>query len=986
MIAYTGRGERVGRSPDCPSDDALAALAGRTLPDSEAEALGAHLDSCESCRATMVALVRGGAVARSPTSDSAPAGTRLGRYELRRWIGRGGMGDVYEAFDGELARPVALKLLRPGSRTGSAERDARLRREAQALARMVHPNVVTIFDVGELDGRMFLAMEYVPGGTLRTWMESERRSWREVIEMFAGAARGLAAVHARGLVHRDFKPENVLVGERGEAKVTDFGLVTALEEATAPSDAAGAIAVDSLTKTGALLGTPAYMAPEQLTSGTSDARSDQFSFCVSLYEALYGARPFEGKTIAELRAALAAPARLSAVRPGAPRWLYRVVMRGLAIDPAERFSSVDALAAAMSPARRQQRQRIATVVAAIVATGGAVAVVARPSAESSCAAAGAEIDSVWSPVNRVALESAFGSTHVPYAADAAMAVSGVIDRYATQWRASYTRVCEATRVHRTQSAPVMDLRTACLAARERELTTLLDVLATPSPRIVEHALDLAAQLAPLEQCDDVAALSGAPPPADPLARSLLAAARANASRARDEMAAGMFAEARPIVASLARVARELHDPPFAHEVELLRGELETDEGHGSAAAETFRAAITGADRDHDDADRAWAWDRLADVLVTSGKLAELDPIEQFAQAAIDRAGNDAALAQAWDLTRARIAQSRGDADEAVRRYESAISRARMRDDRRALGDLLQRRVEATIDRVDPNRSLELANQALATTLEAYGSRHPQFADRERLVAELLSLLGRRPEAMAKAMDAFEIDLAAYGPSHYKTAEAESVVGKLELFAGNLDEARRHALHVVELATAAGHGEDDIAADALRVLGLIEQKANRLDLAVEYQQRSLDLIVAQRPHSQDVVYGYLALGLFTVAVHQKARAEAALRAGIALGEQNAPHNPQLGLLYLELGDLRLAAGAAGLNEAEQLLEHANALLDEKVVDPVNVALARLALAHVKAKRGRWAEARALVLAAKPSLPASDPDLRGLLDETARHAAR
>jgi len=271
---------------------------------------------------------------------------RVGRYELLRCVGRGGMGIVYAARDVELGREVAIKLLRP-ELSGAVE-DRRLTAEAQALARLSHPNVIAVFDVGTFEGQRFIAMEYVPGQDLRRWLDAPR-TLADVLRVFTAAGRGLHAAHAVGLVHRDFKPDNVLVGDDGRPRVLDFGLARPPDDPGAPAlPPALPPAADPrstvLTVDGQLVGTPAYMAPEQHLGEPADARSDQFSFGVSLYHAVYGVRPFAGDD----PRALALSIVRGRVRPATPRypvpeWLERVLERTLAVDPAQRFASMETL-------------------------------------------------------------------------------------------------------------------------------------------------------------------------------------------------------------------------------------------------------------------------------------------------------------------------------------------------------------------------------------------------------------------------------------------------------------------------------------------------------------------------------------------------------------------------------------------------------------------------------------------------------------------
>ena len=301
--------------------------------------------------------------------------TRLGRFMLLRLLGQGGMGVVYTAWDELLDRRVAIKLVRTEHGGGVAQ--ARMLHEAKGLARLSHPNVVQIYEVSASAGRLFIAMEYIPGETLRVWTADRRAvgaDRRELLDMYLQAGRGLAAAHAQGLVHRDFKPDNVLVGVDGRARVVDFGLVTS-GEVEAPGGDDGEVRgrpIDErITVGGMVLGTPAYMSPEQHAGRAADARSDQFSFCVALYEALCGVRPFAGETLGELMGAVSAGAPRSLPAEHAlPEWLGALLRRGLAARPEDRFASMDALLDRLAddPERaRRRRRRAAALVIGVAA-------------------------------------------------------------------------------------------------------------------------------------------------------------------------------------------------------------------------------------------------------------------------------------------------------------------------------------------------------------------------------------------------------------------------------------------------------------------------------------------------------------------------------------------------------------------------------------------------------------------------------------------
>lgn len=288
--------------------------------------------------------------------------TRIGRFVLDERLGAGAMGTVYRAHDAVLDRPVAIKVLRGGR---SEQASKRLLREARGLARLTHPNVVTVYEVGEVDGQPWIAMEFVPGATLGEWQAG--RDSPTCVEAYLDAARGLAAVHGAGLVHRDFKPANVLVGEDGRVRVADFGLVRRDDATHTPTPRTTSASDADLTASGSVLGTPAYMAPEQLEGAVADFRSDQFSFCVALYEAVSGRRPYAGTTAQDLLADIRVGPPTTSHLPG---WLGRALSRGLAVDPAARWADMDALIDALSPRRRSRVWLGVGLVASLLTAAG----------------------------------------------------------------------------------------------------------------------------------------------------------------------------------------------------------------------------------------------------------------------------------------------------------------------------------------------------------------------------------------------------------------------------------------------------------------------------------------------------------------------------------------------------------------------------------------------------------------------------------------
>ncbi len=425
---------------------------------------------------------------------------RVDRYVIKRRLGAGGMGVVYVAHDPDLGRDLAIKMLRRGT---SAER---LRREAQALARLSHPNVVTVHDVGEHEGQVFVAMELVDGLNLREWLATPRAT-RDVLRVLCQAARGIIAAHAAELIHRDLKPDNIFVARGGDALVGDFGL--ARDAGDAPLVGHGAATPElELTATGTMLGTPAYMAPEQ-ARGQANERSDQFSFCVTAFEALFGARPFQGTTVemvleAARRGEITEPPRT----PGIPGTVVRALRRGLHADPDARFGSMTELLGELEPPRR----RWPFVVAGVGGLGATIAVTTllmrsapAPDPDEQCAPMATLIDAVWNPAKHAALASALHARATP---ELVVEVGRRLDRYADSWTTVRRGACAAEVSQRIAPA-LAAARVGCLETRKTLFDATVTSLAEPTAGDGFNAWKRIGRLPSPMMCesDDVAVLS-----------------------------------------------------------------------------------------------------------------------------------------------------------------------------------------------------------------------------------------------------------------------------------------------------------------------------------------------------------------------------------------------------------------------------------------------------------------------------------------------
>ena len=473
----------------------------------EAETVGADetVATLTSARhrpdATLPTVTDGNANRRRATTFA--RGTCISRYVLLDRLGSGGMGVVFEAYDPDLDRRVAIKLLRVRDRARIKRARARLLREAQALAQLSHPNVVSVHDVGTFEGKVFIAMELVVGRTLGDWLKEHEPSQREIVDVFVAAGRGLAAAHSAGLIHRDIKPANVMVGAEGLVKVLDFGIARATDVADTDGDAeSSSDDVDTLdtnehrlhtplTEAGAVVGTPRYMAPEQHRGAGANEHSDQFAFCVTLYEALYGARPFEGETAEELRrntteGKIQDPPATARV----PSRLRRLLLRGLSADPGDRYPSMADLLVDLrkDPAASRRRAAAGIGVAALAALAIFNVANSASSSDQVCQISADTAARLWTGADADTVLEAFRATGRSHADMTATKVGERLASYSSEWKEMRTEACRATRVTGEQSERMLDLRMSCLDRRLTELEALTALFSDEAdPDVVDNA-------------------------------------------------------------------------------------------------------------------------------------------------------------------------------------------------------------------------------------------------------------------------------------------------------------------------------------------------------------------------------------------------------------------------------------------------------------------------------------------------------------------
>jgi tetratricopeptide (TPR) repeat protein/predicted Ser/Thr protein kinase len=658
-----------------------------------------------------------------------PRGTTIGRYVVLDPLGAGSMGVVLSAIDPALDRKVALKLVKA---TGEPEDRQRLLREGQAMARLAHPNVVTVYEVGEYDNRVFLAMEYIRGGTLTTWLAAAKRTWREIVDAFVAAGRGLAAAHRAGIVHRDFKPANVLVGEDGRPRVADFGLATSPEGAGVSTRFVTPDPEDlAMTATGAIMGTPAYMPPEQHQGNSLDARVDQFAFCVAVYHALYGELPFDGtdhETYA--KHVLAGKLREAPRRTDVPVRLRKVLVRGLAVDPDARFPSMDALLAELAHDPVTSRVHVAAVAggALVIATALVVARGAIGDAMDPCAATSEPIADLWSTTERAQLERAFVAGPSPIGAPAFARTAHLLDGRVGELVAGRREACLATEVRREQSAELLDRRTTCLDERIAETRALIAVLSDhPDAATIAKGPEAIATLTAVAACADRAGLvAGVPRPAAPATRAMVETFERELAWVQALDAAGKTVEAQ------ARLVKPLHEidavdyAPARAWAHFHDARLRTKLGQHREAADELRQVGELAAAAKDDNLLARTWTLLYAVVgYRLGQREQAKTLEPTVVAAIVRAGNTPEHRADFDNARGALELAAGDYVASAEHFSNAsqqFARALGANHPRAIGALAN--AGLALESAGRYTDAEsVVRRALALRVEQFGADH-----------------------------------------------------------------------------------------------------------------------------------------------------------------------------------------------------------------------------------------------------------------------
>ena len=858
--------------------------------------------------------------------------SKIGRFVVLRKLGEGGMGVVYAAYDDELERKVAIKLLRTEfSGQQQSVGQARLLREAQAMARLSHPNVAQIYEVGKFASAVFIAMEFVAGHNLREWIERAPRSWQAILGAYIQAGHGLAAAHAAGIVHRDFKPDNMLMGDDGRVRVLDFGLARpdeALVEAVGVSGSSGLYAL-GLTQAGAFVGTPAYMAPEQFAREPADAQSDQFSFCVALFEALYGYRPFFGTDLAELREAVLAGRRAEPPDDTrVPGWVAQVLARGLSVAPAQRFPTMAALLAALEGrlhGTRRTRLGIAGLVlgAGLAAGAGGYAVSElRAAGTPSCSAGSERLVGAWDPQIAERVRVGLVGSGAAYTRDVAAAVATRLGGYATAWAGAYADACAAHQ-RGEQSDALHDLRMACLDDRRVALRALTTVLAAADEAAVEKAVQAADRLPLLARCADASALlAQTPPPEDPAVAGAAQQLGEQLAQTRARFELGQYQAALRELLPLRRQAERLGDAPTLAAALHLEGLLRDALGEYAASEAALLQAVITADAGRDDDERAAAMIDLARAVgLRQARFDEGLRHAELARGGVQRLADGAPLAARLELRLAEISLQRGDFAAAEPQVEAAIElHAQLYgEDSTVFAAAVDLRASLRFLRADYVGALAEYRRALAIYGRAYGPQHPSLGKvLNNIGAVQLSLFDYAAAGQTYGQ-ALAILRAGHGDDHPSLATVYSNLGLIALgegqFARAIEQFER-ALAIYTLSLPASHPS---IGDCLMDLGEGYLLAGRYPEAITSFERALAAAVQGFGAGHERSTRALArLGAAQLRAGRDGEAMASFRR--ALAEQRGEPGPALGLVRAGIGGVQLRAGelAPAIDELEAAL--------------------------------------------------------------------
>lgn len=764
-------------------------------------------------------------------------GMSLGRYLLLGSLGQGGMGMVFAAYDPELDRKVAVKVLRTDLLQSEVAR-ARLVREAKAVAQLSHPNLVRVYDASAVGDQFFLAMELIEGRTLRQWLDEEPRSWREVVRLFLDFGEGLHAAHRAGLVHRDVKPSNVMVTEDGRGMLVDFGLARLVDEAVEGAVQDGEMAAEAaaqlgrqLTRQHGAVGTPAYMAPEQWRGEAADQRSDQFSFCACLFEALYGRSAIAGES-GEAGMTLGADLRLQAPLAGTrvPRWVQRILGRGLAEDPEQRFSSLRDLLTALrkDPVRRQRRLALASgvfLLLAFVAWGSHRAAVPA----QLCQGAERKLAGVWDARVRAQLRHNLLATRAPFAEDSWRRVEGSLGDYTERWVGAHVDACEATHQRGEQSEAMLDLQVACLEDRLHDVRAAVEVLGGLEAQTLSFA-PAVVRLPSLQGCRDLGALMALEePPADSSIASRVEDLRAELAQIRARIQAGQLEQALVRADGLIEEVERLGYGPVVAEAYLYVARGRAYSGKMTEASRMLAQAVEQALRSQHDEVLARALITLVIVARVSGDAEAVERWMGLARGAVERRSRPDLQAD-FEFAQGMVANMEGRSEQAIEHFRAFLEHPRdtLTSEHQAHHNIALAQLAA--GELQP--AAESLERSLALQREGGAPWHRDVVASLSVLGQIRRQQGRREEALQAFSDSLELS-EQLGLRDFRLPIYRSRLGRLLVELGRPGEAVR----VLEQASAE---MEELQGDPLDVARTHFYLAQALEAAGRQPGRSEDL--------------------------------------------------------------------------------------------------------------------------------------------------
>ncbi|MEM7160532.1 MAG: serine/threonine-protein kinase [Myxococcota bacterium] len=941
----------------------------------------------------------------APRRDPAhlEAGCQVDRYLVLAEVGAGSMGVVYAAYDPELDRKLALKLLLPrfGGEQGASAGRTRLLREAQVLARLRHPNVVSVHDVGTYEGRVYIAMEFVDGETMGAWLSNIKPSRAEILRVFMAAGRGLATAHRAELIHRDFKPDNVIVARDGSVRVLDFGLARATGDASggaaplseplaklSPTSSlnlgnSSALSTE-LTRTGGIMGTPAYMAPEQHLGLEVTAASDQFAFAVALYEALYGERPFGGDTLPALAFAVTQGKIREPRVPSrsVPRWLRQVLLRALRPDPEERYPDMEALLRALTSNPHQKWAKRA----AWVAGAGLVAGLAWPSpppveaaAADPCAGVEAPIDAVWSPERARALSTHFEASGLAFAELSAAKLGSALDGWSEAWRSQRRETCEATRVHASQSESLFDRRMLCLDRALGRTAALVERLESADDTGIERASEALEGLPDLDTCANRERLMSVTPILAGEAKLEADAIAEVLDAVEAMMVTGEYKKALTLLTELQPRIEALGDPLTERRAAVALADLHKFAEDEKLSLAAFTRAYLAADRAGDD----WSRVRLAIELmeVYGHGRADAEAAAQWeamAEAVIGRIGNPTKIQVHFALARGTVLTGQGKFEDAIAQFERALAQAK--DPEITLSTattvVMRQRLAVAFNglgRVDEAEALQ--NEMLDLLMDEVGPRHPRTAVLIGSLGNSDFNRGRYAEAARRFEEAAAIIAESYGEDNPRYYDRLNNYAAALTAMGNYREAERIHLRILAYNTERFGDGDLRLTHSLENLGNALTAQGHHEEAKRYYLRSLAIKTEHHgPDHPTVATSKMNLGVALFSMGDYAGAEALyLETLETLRERVGSDHADVGLTCTNIGDVHEAQGryrSAARYQAEALRIFEAAWGEENIdlAWPLTgLGIARLGLGDHTGALEVLTRARALRAGKEDSLP-------------------